>query len=111
MPLFTECDLLIQELSPAQQKWEDIGRELGVKQDTLSEIRANYSDSGDCLRVMFDEWLKRYCIVWKCIIAILRTPDIGESELAHQLEAKYCPCELFCSSCFDDELGCQMMFK
>ena len=28
MPLVTELDLLVQELSAAQQKWEDIGREL-----------------------------------------------------------------------------------
>ena len=97
-------------MSPAQQKWEDIGRELGVKQDTLSNIHAKYTDSGYCLRIMLDQWMKRYCISWKCIIAILKTPDIGESELANQLEAKYCPSELICSCCFD-ELGCQMMFK
>ena len=86
-------DLLVQELSAAQQKWEDIGRELGVKQETQSKIRANYSDSGDCLRMVLNEWLKRHSITWKRIIAILRTPYVGESNLAYQLEAKYCPSE------------------
>ena len=90
MPLFTECDLLIQELSPAQQKWEDIGRELGVKQDTLSMIRANNSDSGDYLRLMLSKWLERHCITWKGIVTILRTPDVGEHPLADRLETKYC---------------------
>ena len=90
MPLITECDLLVQELSPAQQKWEYIGRELGVKEDTLSKIHTNYSDSGDCLKIMVNEWLERHCITWKGIIAILRTPHIGESHLADQLETKYC---------------------
>ena len=93
MLLVTELDLLIQELSAAQQKWEDIGRELGVKQDTLSKIRTNHSDSGDCLRIMLTEWLEKHCITWKGIIAILRIPVVGESHLAYQLEAKHCPSE------------------
>ena len=90
MPLVTELDLLVQELSAAQQKWEDIGRELGVKNDKLRDIRTNYSDPGDSLRVMLRERLKRHCITWKHIITILRTPYVGESNLAHQLETKYC---------------------
>ena len=90
---FAELDLLVQELSAAQQKWEAIGRELGVKQDTLREIRTNYSDPGDSLRVMLRKKLKRHCITWKYIITILRTPYVGESNLAYQLETKYCPSE------------------
>ena len=91
--MVTDLDLLVQELSPAQQKWEDIGRKLGVKQDTLSAICTNYSDSADCLKVMLNKWLEQHCIGWRYIIAILRTPDVGESELASQLETKYCPSE------------------
>ena len=87
---FAELDLLVQELSAAQQKWEDIGRELGVEQDTLRDIRTNYSGPGDSLRAMLREKLKRHCITWKYIITILRTPYVGESNLAYQLETKYC---------------------
>ena len=90
VPLVADLDLLVQELSPAQQKWKDIGRELGVKQDTLGDIHTNYSDLGGCLRVMLMDKLKRGCIAWNFIITILRTPYIGESNLADQLEAKYC---------------------
>ena len=90
MPLVIECDLLVQELSAAQQKWEDIGRELGVKPDSLSMIRANYSDSGDYLRVMLSKWLERHCITWKGIVTILRTSDVGEHQMAEQLETRYC---------------------
>ena len=95
MPLVTELDVLVQELSAAQQKWEDIGRELGVKPDTLSKIRAIYSDSGDCLRLMLSKWLERYYITWKGIVTILGTPDVGEYQLADQLEAKYCLSGMF----------------
>ena len=90
MSLVTESDLLVQELSAAQQKWEAIGRELGVKQDTLRDIRTNYSNPGDSLRAMLREKLKRDCISWKYIITMLRTPHVGESNLAYQLETKYC---------------------
>ena len=93
MPLVTELELLVQELSAAKQKWDDIGRELGVKQDTLRDIRTNSSDPGDSLRMMLREKLKRHCITWKYIISILRTPHVGESNLAYQLETKYCPSE------------------
>ena len=89
--MVADLDLLVQELSPAQQKWEDIGRELGVMQDTLRDTHAYYSDLGGCLRVMLSEKLKSGCIAWNYIITILRTPYIGESKLANQLEAKYCP--------------------
>ena len=91
--LVTELDLLVQELSAAKQKWEAIGRELDVEQDTLRDIRTNYSDPGDSLRVMLREKLKRHCITWKYIITILRTPYVWESNLAYQLETKYCPSE------------------
>ena len=91
----TDLDLLVQELSAAQQKWEAIGRELGVEQDTLRDIRTNSSDPGDSLRAMLREKLKRHCITWKHIITILRTPYVRESNLAHQLETKYCLSEHF----------------
>ena len=93
VPLVTELDLLVQELSAAQQKWEAIGRELGVKQDTLRDIRTNSSGPGDSLRMMLREKLKRHCITWKYIITILRTPYVWESNLAYQLETKYRPSE------------------
>ena len=88
--LVAELDLLVQELSAAQQKWEAIGRELGVKQSKLRDIHTNSSDPGDSLRMMLREKLKRGCITWKYIITILRTPYVGESNLADQLETKYC---------------------
>ena len=94
--MVAELHLLVQELSAAKQKWKDIGRELDVKQDTLRDIRTKYSDPGDsadCLRAMLSEKLKRQCITWKHIITILRTPYVGESNLAYQLETKYCPSE------------------
>ena len=53
-------------------------------------IRANNSDSGDYLRLMLSKWLERHCITWKGIVTILKTPDVGEHQLADQLETKHC---------------------
>ena len=105
----TELDLLVQELSAAQQKWEDIGRELGVEQDKLRDIRTNSSDPGDSLRMMLREKLKRHCIVWKQIIAVLRSSCVGEFHLADHLEAKCYPSELYnCSSLNGHNAVCSM---
>ena len=93
VPLVTDLDLLVQEMSATQQKWEAIGRELGVEQDTLRDIRTKYSDPGNSLRAMLREKLKRHYVTWKHIITILRTTYVGESNLAYQLETKYCPSE------------------
>ena len=64
-----------------------------MKQDILRDICTNYSNSGDCLRMVLNELLEKHCITWKSITTILRTPCVGESNLAYQLEAKHCPSE------------------
>ena len=86
--------LVAQELTAVREKWQDIGEELGVKQSSLRYIRANHSDPGDCLKKVLNERLRSCPTSWKDIVAVLRTPRIGESHLADHLEEKYCSCEL-----------------
>ena len=85
--------LVAQELTAVREKWWYIGEELGVQQSSLRYIRTDYSDLGDCL---WRALSKRFesCATWKDIIAVLRTPRIGESHLADHLDVKYCSCEL-----------------
>ena len=90
--------LATQELTSVSEKWQYIGEELGVKQYLLADIHTNYSDPGDCLRMVLREWFQSCATTWKHIVAVLRTPRIGESHLADQLEAKYCSSELTYSS-------------
>ena len=85
--------LVAQELTAVSEKWQYIGQELGVDQSSLRDIRANHSDPGDCLLEMLSMWFES-CSSWKDIIAVLRTPRIGESHLADHLDVKYCSCEL-----------------
>ena len=83
--------LVTQELTTVHEKWQYIGEELGLEQSSLRDIRSNYSDPGDCLREVLSKQLRSYASSWKDIVAVLRTPRIGESHLADHLKVKYFP--------------------
>ena len=90
--------LATQELAAVRKKWQYIGKELGVEQSSLRHISIKHSDSGDCLKEVLSERFRSCATTWKHIVAVLKTPHIGESYLADNLEAKYCSCELAYSS-------------
>ena len=81
--------LLAQELTAVSEKWQNIGDELGVEQSLLRHIRSNYSDPGDCLREVLSKRIESCATTWKHIVAVLRTPRIGEFHLADHLDVKY----------------------
>ena len=84
----------MKELSVVQKKWRIIGEELGVKKDTLDRIHAQHSDVGNYLREVLSWRVGSQPTSWGDIIAVLRTPRVGEFQLADHLEAKYFPSEL-----------------
>ena len=86
--------LVAQELTAVSEKWQDIGEEFGVQQSSLADITTLYSDPGVCLREVLRVRLGSCATTWKHIVAVLRTPCIGESHLADHLEVKYCSSEL-----------------
>ena len=88
----SDLDLLTQELTPAQHKWESIGDELPCPYYIAGNIRYKYSDDGDRLREMLRKQLQ-YTITWRNVVDALRSPRVRDSQLADQLEAKYCPSE------------------
>ena len=93
----SDLDLLTQELSGVKQKWYQIGGELGLSitvndSSTLDNIRRQYSDPDVCLREMLKKQLQ-YTTTMSNIVDSLRSPGVRESQLADQLEAKYCPSE------------------
>ena len=87
-------DLLTQELTGVKQKWYEIGGDLGLP-STVDDIRHQYSDPDICLREMLQKWLQLgfTATTWRNIVYALRSPDVRESQLGDQLEAKYCPSE------------------
>ena len=88
----SDLDLLTQELTPAQHKWESIGDKFRYVY-SADDIRHRYSDDGNCLRQILRGQLQFYTTTWRNIVDVLRSPSVAESELADQLEAKYCPSE------------------
>ena len=93
----SDLDILTQELRPAQHKWESIGDELhSFIAYSADDIRHQYSDDGDRLREMLRKQLQTLeypTTFWRNIVDALRSPGVAESQLADQLEAKYCPSE------------------
>ena len=86
--------LVAKELTAVSEKWLDIGEELGVEQSLLSYYRNKYYDPSECLSKALSEWSGSCSTSWKDIVAVLRTPRIGESHLADHLEVKYCSSKL-----------------
>ena len=86
---------VMKELNVLQKKWRIIGEELGVRKYVLDDIaRTDYSKPENRLREVLRKRVVRQATSWGDIIAVLRTLRVGQSQLADQLEAKYCPSEL-----------------
>ena len=85
--------LVAKELTAVCEKWQYIGEELGVEQYSLRDICTMHFDPGDCLREVLRERLRNCATTWGDIIAALRSPHIGDFQLADNLEAKYYPSE------------------
>ena len=85
----------MKELSVMQKKWRIIGKEFGVEKRILDDIaRTDYSEPENSLRKVLTQRVERQPTSWGDIIAVLRTPRVGELQLADHLEAKYYPSEL-----------------
>ena len=105
--LSVSVSVVMKELSILQKKWRIIGEELGVEKDVLDDIRTDYSKPEYCLREVLSERVRRQATSWGNIIAVLRTPHVGQSQLADQLEDKYCPSELTNLQCSTLKVVCQ----
>ena len=89
----SDLDLLTQELTEVKLKWYEIGVDLGLK-DEVKNIHRQYSDLDVCLRETLRAELQHpQPTTWRNIVDALRSPGVRESQLADQLEAKYCPSE------------------
>ena len=49
---------VFKKLLPLAADWNSIGVLLGIKDNSLREIKHNESQAHDCLREMLSEWLK-----------------------------------------------------
>ena len=89
----SDLDSVTDQLSTVKQKWDKIGGELGLRH-SLDDIRRQYSDDEECLKMMVNRQLQRTITTWRNIVDALRSPAVMEPQLANQLEASYCHSEL-----------------
>ena len=89
----SEKDLLnvMEELADVRAKWYNIGLGLGLSVGTLDGIKADHSNTLDCLREALKTWLKTLPPpTWSKDVKALKTHTVAEASLAAQLEHKYC---------------------
>ena len=87
-----DIPLIRRVLHPVRDDWYDIGSELNISFHTLDIIKDKHGDSKNCLLHMLREWFKwgKKSCTWGTIVDALRSPVVGQEELANTIEATYC---------------------
>ena len=86
-PILTE--LLDKVAAEARDKWKIVGLQLNIEDHQLTAIsRSHQDDAIDCYREVFSLWERRRDppFTWATITNALRTPSVGEDNLASELE-------------------------
>ena len=79
-------DLLNKVAARARDKWRMMGLQLNIPMDQLNAMTA--TDPISCYADVFNWWQRNGSppYTWATIIDALRTPIVGEIQLAHELE-------------------------
>ena len=94
-----DLDTVIKELTSTQHLactvWHDLGLQLGLYDNTLKDIKANYEDVVERFRECMSAWLRGEDKVkdkdgpsWLSLVLPLET--IGEHHIATNIKQKYC---------------------
>lgn len=84
-------DFLQQVAHKVPEKWRSIGRALGIPGPKITEIDQKYHEEPDnCYAEVFVAWQRlpstRKPVSWLTLVNALRSPSVGETELANTLE-------------------------
>ena len=83
---------MLEGVLDASARWYNLGLQLKVRTGTLDSIRTQFPDPKDQLREMLKVWLNTSDNpTWKILTDSLRSQSVGASQLAGDLETKYCP--------------------
>ena len=85
-----DIGLLLEELLDVQTKWYNLGLQLNLTVSTQDRIKTEFSDPREQLLEMLKTWLSAGYQSWKTLTNALRSRNVGESQLADDLETKYC---------------------
>ena len=85
---------MFEEVLDVSAQWCNLGLQLKVGTGTLDRIYAQFHDPRDRLRETLKTWLTSSDNTsWKVLTDALRSRSVGATQLAGQLEKKYCPVE------------------
>ena len=85
-----ELGLLLEELRDVQTKWYNLGLQLNLTVSTQDRIKTQFTNPRDQLLEMLKTWLSSGYQSWEMLTNALRSRNVGENQLADDLEAKYC---------------------
>ena len=95
-----DLGIVIKELTTIQHLpcavWYDLGLQLGLYDNTLKDIRANYKDVAEHFRECMSAWLRGEDKVketedgpsWLSLVVALKT--LEKNSIAANIEKKYC---------------------
>ena len=74
-------------LYDAQDKWEEIGEELGLTRFDLKHLTGDNKKLGDVV----EKWLKRsqLNLTWETLAKALREPRVDRHDIADKIESEY----------------------
>ena len=74
-------------LHKAQNKWEQIGLELGVDADELESIDDTFRKNDKKLLEMLKKWLAAdKNTTWNALVQALRSNTVGRNDIANEIE-------------------------
>ena len=78
---------LVQELEPIKE-WYTLGLYLGLKDDELREIEADYRHLRHCKNAVLSRWLRKgHNCTWRRVVEVLM--QMGEMMVADTIRLKY----------------------
>ena len=86
-----DLHLLLEELLDVRTQWYPLGLQLKMRVEILDRIRREFHNTRDQLLEMLKTWLTTAVKPsLKTLTDTLRSRSVGASQLADDLEAKYC---------------------
>lgn len=84
-----EFHVLINELTPAADKWKHLGDQLQVPRSHLNSIQSQ--ENIENLSKVLEYWMNNdIAYNWQAVITALQAPSVGHKTLARQLFLTYC---------------------
>jgi len=83
---------VLEEVVDISAEWYNLGLKLSVRVGKLNSICTEFNTTKDRLREVLNAWLSTSeNPSWKTLIDALKSRIVGASQLAGDLETKYCP--------------------